>query len=98
MPQATKLVSFRLSAESFEKLRALGGRSGMSSGGVAREAVIAKLSEAAVTGAQVEDLWKEVRTLRAELALATEAVLSVLASNEEAQRRASAWVRNNLNR
>ena len=98
MPRVTKLVSFRLSAEAFEQLTALGERTGMSAGGVAREAVLAKLTEAATTRDRGEELWKEVRTLRAELAVATEAVLLVLAPHEEAQKKASAWVRTKLNR
>lgn len=98
MRQPSKLVSFRLSAEVYKDLRAVGGRLGMSPGGAAREAVLEKLSQSKAAGDVTKDVWKEARTLRKELASATEAILFALSADEKARARASAWVRNNLNR
>lgn len=98
MRQPSKLVSFRLSADVYNDLRAVGGRLGMSPGGAAREAVLEKLSQSKAAGDVAKEVWKEVHALRAELAVAMEAVLTVLAPNAEAEKRASAWVRKNLNR
>lgn len=98
MRQPTKLVSFRLSAEAYKELCALGVRRGMSPGGAAREAVLGMLADASASRARADEIWKDVRGLRADLAAATGAILTVLAPNEEAEMKAASWVRKNLNR
>lgn len=98
MPSRTKFVSFRI-PESLHVTLAKRARSiGQSPGGLAREIVVEKLASQEVQQLGVSELHQELKKLRSELAVATEALLTVIGGTKESAGRAAAWVRRNLNR
>lgn len=96
-PARTKTVSSRLEIELLEVATAAAKEAGLSLGAFMREAVLEKLGRARVRGEAITDLHEDVRKLRADLALATEAILTVTGEGEDAHAEAEAWVLKNLN-
>ena len=97
MPAKTQFVSYRISAEVAAELEASAKALGLSRNGFACEALLEKLHRAKAERAAWSDVFEEVRRLRAELAVATQAILTV-SSQPVSARDAERWVRKNLNR
>jgi hypothetical protein len=94
----TKTASSRLEIGVLTAASTAAKETGMSLGAFMREAVLEKLARLQGREEALSDLHKEVRKLRAELALATEAIMTVSGGGKAAQPAAAAWVKNNLNR
>ena len=97
-PARTKTVSYRLETELRAAVTSAAQSMGLSDGAFVREAVLEKLGRSRVRGEALSEVHEEVRRLRADLALAAEAILTVSGGGEPARPAAAAWVRNNLNR
>lgn len=90
-------IAYRISEAVATELRDRAKASGLSEHGYAREALIEKLQRAESDRRGWLELFEEVRRLRKELALSTQAVLAVSGSPVTPDQAAD-WVRKNLNR
>lgn len=97
MAAKTRFVSYRISAEVAAELKTCAKAAGLSPNGYACEALVEKLQRAQAERGGWLELFEEVRRLRAELATATQAILTV-SSQPVSAKDAEEWVRKNLNR
>jgi hypothetical protein len=95
--EPSKLLSYRLKQSTYQQLQAIAKARGLSPGGLAKEALLERLSQIQEASKGVEALRSEVSTLRKELALATRAIMTVIAVPVTPEQ-AEEWVRKNLNR
>lgn len=79
------------------KLEARADAAGLSPGGFAREALLQKMAQAEEDAQGVTGLRAELKSLRQELAVATQAILTVI-GNPVSPEQAAEWVRRNLHR
>lgn len=96
MATKTEHVTYRIGKALWDELEREAKAAGVSENGYACAALIEKLEGSNLT-ATVDDIRAEVRKLRADLALATQAILTVTGGTEASGPRAMAWVRKHLN-
>lgn len=97
MAAKTKFISYRISAEVAAELELCAKAAGLGRNAYACEALLEKLQRVQAERGGWLELFEEVRRLRAELAAATQAILTV-SSQPVSARDAEEWVRKNLNR
>jgi hypothetical protein len=97
MAAKTKFISFRIRDDVAEEVEAAANAAGISPNAFACEVLLEKLHAIKTQAQGISEVYEEVRRLRADLAKATEAVLTVANRKENPQERAANWVRKNLN-
>lgn len=97
MTAKTKFISFRIREDVADEVEAAANAAGISPNAYACEVLLEKLHAIKTQAQGISEVYEEVRRLRADLAKATEAVLTVANSRDDARERAANWVRKNLN-
>ena len=97
MPGKTSFISYRIASETQAELKRQAKAAGLTPNAFAAEALLEKLERAKGERRASVELFEEVRRLRADLSLATEAVLTLTGKGANAREMAGAWVRKNLN-
>lgn len=96
MATKTKVVSYRITSALAAELKLQAKAVGQTSNGFACAVLIDRLTRAPSEMRALE-LEAQIRKLRADLATATEALLTVIGGTKESGPRAAAWVKKNLN-
>lgn len=96
MPAKTHFVSYRISSHLGAELKRQAKETGQSPNGYACAALIEKLDRSNSEMHALE-LQSQIQKLRSDLAVATEALLTVIGGTKESGPRAAAWVKRNLN-
>lgn len=97
MPARSKIVTFRIADGPHAELEKRAAKMGQSPGGLAREMVLENLANQEAEKRGVLELQAQVQKLRSDLAIATEALLTVIGGTKESGQLAAGWVSRNLN-
>ena len=94
----TEQVIFRLEPEVYKNLVRRAKAAGQSPNGFARELFEQRLAALEANKTGIVEIYTDLQKLRSELAVATEAILTLNGREAISPEKAADWVRKNLNR